>query len=101
MMRLLITAADSLAAATLPEGARLALLHWPWGMPDWLALSKAAGPNKRGRLRARCQIVPPLLQHGLIEPAEPCTDIAGSTRFRLTQAGRRAVDAIQSGEAGQ
>ena len=82
----------------LPEGARLALLHWPWGTPTIGEIFEAM---------QQAGVSPPFDQHianqllaaGLIEHA-PGPETA-PRRYRLTQAGRRAVDAIQSGEAGQ
>ncbi len=78
----------------LPEGARLALLHWPWGTPDCRAIVLAAGTDRRGHRRRVDHVVIPLRRAGLIEWGEP------GIAFRLTRAGRRALDEIQSGEAG-
>ena len=84
--------------STLPEGARLALLHWPWGTPTSLEITDAAGCGCDFVARHDC--LDALLSAGLIEDA-PAPTVEQLRRFRLTQAGRRAVDAIQSGEAGQ
>ena len=81
---------------TLPEGARLALLNWPGGQPGTHAIADAAGPNKAGRRRDRWQIVNALQKVGLIE-ARPRDAIREPLTFRLTQAGRKAVDVLQRG----
>jgi hypothetical protein len=80
---------------TLPTGARLALINWPGGHPDWRAIVASAGPNARGHARSFRQVVEPLLAWSLIEdapspPHKRCT-------FRLTQPGRKALDVLQSG----
>jgi predicted transcriptional regulator with HTH domain len=88
-----------MASPPLPEGARLALLHWPWGTPSAQEIVQAAGAGITGRIAATRAVVVPLIKAGLIERMSERRE--GYTVFRLTQAGRRAVDAIQSGEAGQ
>ena len=80
---------------TLPTGARLALINWPGGHPDWCAIVAVAGPNARGDDRSWRQVGWPLLNNNLLEhlPREP----GQPDRFRLTQAGRKALDVLQSG----
>ena len=87
----------------LPEGARLALLHWPWGTPTWREISAAAGPAKDGRARQYRGCVLPLIRLGLLDELVEYNEQGESVsrRFRLTPAGRRALDEIQSGEAGR
>jgi hypothetical protein len=85
----------------LPEGARLALLHWPWGTPairEIIEATMRAG-YQRPSVYQEQAIINALLAGSLME--EIPVDVGSLRRFRLTQAGRRAVDAIQSGEAGQ
>lgn len=84
------------ALRTRLEGARLALLNWPGGHPDWLAIATAAGPNRRGANRGYRGTVQPLLDHRLIEEL-PREAFPALPRFRLTQRGRKALDILQSG----
>jgi hypothetical protein len=85
---------------TLPEGARLALLNWPGGQPTWQQIVQAAGPNRAGHGRTFRQCVQPVLDAGLIEEFKivegdyPYHKVRSA--FRLTQAGRKAVDVLQS-----
>lgn len=77
----------------LPEGARLALLHWPWGTPTSMEITDAARCGCD--LVARHDCLDALLGAALIEDAPT---VGYLRRFRLTPAGRRALDEIQSGE---
>ncbi len=77
-------------ASNLPEGARLALMNWPGGHLTCRQIADAAGKGT-GRRWATSHVAVPLRQAGLIEWNE------AGTRNRLTQAGRKAWDVLQSG----
>ena len=81
---------------TLPEGARLALLNWPGGQPDDSTLARVAGMQNVGMAHVWPAVAKPLLDAKLIEYA-PRESVNGVERYRLTQAGRKAVDVLQSG----
>jgi hypothetical protein len=86
---------------TLPTGARLALLNWPGGQPSAADIADAV-PARDDRPWRYGEVVQPLLVLGLLEELpgallHPATGTRLLTTFRLTQAGRKAVDVIQSG----
>jgi hypothetical protein len=85
--------------ARLPEGARLALINWPGGQPTWQQIVEAAGPTRHGHSRNFRWCVRPLLNAGLLTELKRFDDAGMLTwrTFRLTQAGRKAVDVLQSG----
>lgn len=76
----------------LPEGARLALLNWPGGQPTAYQITEASGSDDV--IRDSLAVVCPLLETKLIEDV---VDNGIIRTFRLTQAGRKAVDVLQSG----
>ena len=84
----------------LPDGARLALLHWPWGTPTVDGICRAATDNGFYCSDPAGLIFMPLIETALIVDV-PDVPQGQLRRFRLTPAGRRALDEIQSGEAGR
>ncbi len=79
---------------TLPEGARLALMNWPGGQPSAMQIGRAADRDLPEPLDA-FQIIRDLMEARLIE-RRPAMQNALPT-YRLTQAGRKAWDVLQSG----
>ncbi len=83
-------------ASNLPEGARLALMNWPGGQPDAGEIADAM-PAGNVRPWYYSDVIPPLLDAGLIERVPNVAARGGGHLFRLTQAGRKAWDVLQSG----
>jgi hypothetical protein len=80
---------------TLPTGARLALINWPWGTPTDAHIVAAIDRKPDGTLWTYRETIYPLLAAGLIADLQIISGI--NWRYRLTQAGRKALDVLQSG----
>ncbi len=78
---------------TLPDGARLALMNWPGGRQSAARIVDSL-PRRDGPLWTYGEVVRPLLDAGLIETVATQFQIH---TYRLTQAGRKAMDVLQSG----
>jgi hypothetical protein len=81
---------------TLPEGARLALLKWPGGQPGTAAVVQVL-PSRDSDPWRFSEVVQPLLDAALIEEVPGDWPHLFLATFRLTQAGRKAWDVLQSG----
>lgn len=84
-----------MSTPTLPEGARLALLNWPGGQPTVGEIIEAIAPGEPlPSVNDEFVIISALVAAGLIEEVD--VPKGHMRTFRLTQAGRKAMDVLQS-----
>lgn len=97
-----MTANAEKIAAELTVGPRAALINFPGGRPDWLAITTAAGKDRKGSTRSWRTTVGPLVNMGLIvgkyPPRRP-DGTRGHETFSLTPLGLQ-VQSILSAKEG-